>query len=153
MLLDEPGYVMANEGELIKRAVLADNAFFEYARSNTSTRHLDPRTVDIYQSVLEVAWEDKVSFDEYQLIKRLQRKLNVNRRDHRVMEIKVTASTPIGPQEAEQAKLKALIQTLMPAQQQPRPAPAQPRGAQAPAQPPPPPQPQGLAPGLPQGTR
>ena len=56
-------------------------------------------------------------------------------------------------QEAEQAKLKALIQTLMPAQQQPRPAPAQPRGAQAPAQPPPPPQPQGLAPGLPQGTR
>ncbi|TMF14168.1 MAG: hypothetical protein E6I38_00260, partial [Chloroflexi bacterium] len=28
LLLDEPGYVMANEGELIKRAVLADNAFF-----------------------------------------------------------------------------------------------------------------------------
>jgi Ca2+-binding EF-hand superfamily protein len=56
-------------------------------------------------------------------------------------------------QETEQAKLKALVQTLMPpqAQQQPRPAPApaQPRGAQAP----PPPQPQGLAPGLPQGTR
>jgi Ca2+-binding EF-hand superfamily protein len=55
-------------------------------------------------------------------------------------------------QEAEQAKLKALVQTLMPAQQAPRPAPAPPRGAQqAPA--PQPAQPQGLAPGLPQGTR
>ena len=50
-------------------------------------------------------------------------------------------------QEAETAKLRATIQTLMPAQAaQPRPAPAQPRPAQ-------PQQPQGLAPGLPQGTR
>jgi hypothetical protein len=56
-------------------------------------------------------------------------------------------------QEAEQAKLKALVQTLLPPQQQqqqPRPAPAPPRGGPAPAAPP---QPQGLAPGLPQGTR
>jgi len=54
-------------------------------------------------------------------------------------------------QEVEQAKLKAIVQTLMPAQQ-PRPAPAPSRGGPAPAQPQPP-QPQGLAPGLPQGTR
>jgi Ca2+-binding EF-hand superfamily protein len=54
-------------------------------------------------------------------------------------------------QEAEQAKLKALVQTLLPPQQ-PRPAPAPPRGGQ-PAAPAAPPQPQGLAPGLPQGTR
>ena len=50
-------------------------------------------------------------------------------------------------QEAESAKLRATIQTLMPAQPaQPRPAPAQPRPAQ-------PQTPGGLAPGLPQGTR
>jgi Ca2+-binding EF-hand superfamily protein len=57
-------------------------------------------------------------------------------------------------QEAEQAKLKALVQTLLPPQQQaqPRPAPAPPRGGQ-PGAPAAPPQPQGLAPGLPQGTR
>jgi Ca2+-binding EF-hand superfamily protein len=56
-------------------------------------------------------------------------------------------------QESEQAKLKALVQTMMPPQQQaPRPAPAQPRGGPAPAAPQPA-QPQGLAPGLPQGTR
>lgn len=56
-------------------------------------------------------------------------------------------------QEAEAAKVKALVQTLQPAAQpaaQPRPAPAQPRGGQAAPQPQPAP---GLAPGLPQGTR
>ena len=51
--------------------------------------------------------------------------------------------------EVETARLKALIQTLMPAQPaQPRPAPAPPA-----QQPPQAQQPQGLAPGLPQGTR
>lgn len=55
--------------------------------------------------------------------------------------------------EAEQHKVRAIIQTMLPAQPQPqqppRPAPAQPRAAQPPA----PAAPQGLAPGLPQGTR
>ena len=53
-------------------------------------------------------------------------------------------------QEAEAAKVRALIQTLQPAQPA-QPRPAQPRGGQpapAPAAPAP-----GLAPGLPQGTR
>ena len=103
-LLDEPGYVIADASDLINRAVASDVGFFEYARSNTSTRHLDPRTVDIYQAVLNVAWESgDVGFEEYQLIRRLQRKLNINRRDHRVMEIQLRENlTPIGPQEAEQ---------------------------------------------------
>jgi len=56
-------------------------------------------------------------------------------------------------QENETKKMRAVIQAMQPAQPaQPRPAPAQPRAAQpqpAPVQQ----QPQGLAPGLPQGTR
>jgi len=52
--------------------------------------------------------------------------------------------------DAEQQKVRAIIQTMLPAQQpRPAPAPAQAR----PAQPPGPAAPQGLAPGLPQGTR
>jgi len=54
--------------------------------------------------------------------------------------------------EAEQAKVRAMLQTMQPAQQPrpaPAPAPAQGRPGPAPA----PAQPQGLAPGLPQGTR
>jgi Ca2+-binding EF-hand superfamily protein len=55
-------------------------------------------------------------------------------------------------QENETKKMRAIIQAMQPAQPaQPRPAPAQPRAAQP--QQPPPQQPQGLAPGLPQGTR
>jgi len=103
LILDRPGYVIADECELIKSAVDADAAFSEYARGNASTRHLEQRTIDIYQSVLEVAWENKVSFDEYQLIERLRRKLNIGRRDHRVIEIRVVRTSPIGPPEAEQA--------------------------------------------------
>lgn len=54
--------------------------------------------------------------------------------------------------EAEQHKIRAIVQTMMPAQQaQPRPAPAP--APQRPAQAAPPAAPQGLAPGLPQGTR
>jgi len=129
LILDEPNYASADDGDLIKRAVATDAAFFEHAQSNTAMRHLDPRTVDIYQSVLEVAWENKVSFDEYQLIKRLRRKLGVGRRDHRMMEIKVASLTPIGPQEAEQAlrdlnyhgfvcqfKIRGHTQVVMPAE-------------------------------------
>jgi Ca2+-binding EF-hand superfamily protein len=58
-------------------------------------------------------------------------------------------------QEAESKKMRAMIQAMQPAQPaaqpRPAPAPAQPRGAVA--QPQPAPAPQGLAPGLPQGTR
>ncbi|WP_295138087.1 hypothetical protein [uncultured Reyranella sp.] len=52
-------------------------------------------------------------------------------------------------QEAEAAKIRAIVQTMMPAQQpaQPRPAQPQPRGGQ------PAPAPSGPPPGLPQGTR
>jgi len=102
-ILDQPGYVIADECELIKGAVDADAAFFEYAQGNASTRHLDQRSIDIYASVLGVAWENKVSFDEYQLVERLRQKLNIGRRDHRVIEIRVARTSPIGPQEAEQA--------------------------------------------------
>lgn len=53
-------------------------------------------------------------------------------------------------QEAEAAKIRAIVQTMMPAQPaQPRPAQPQPRGGQ----PAPAPQPSGPPPGLPQGTR
>jgi len=102
-ILDVLDYVIADECKLIKGAVDADAAFFEYAQGNASTRHLDQRSIDIYQSVLEVAWENKVGSDEYQLIEHLRRKLNIARRDHRVMEVRAVHTSPIGPPEAEQA--------------------------------------------------
>ena len=91
---------------------------------------------------------DRVELTAYAVNQFLQMDLN---KDHFLNEEEFKKA-----QEADQAKLKAIVQTLMPPQQQqqqqPRPAPAPPRGAQAPA-PQAPPQPQGLAPGLPQGNR
>ncbi len=108
LLLGEPGYVIGDEGDLIRRAVEAEGKFFDYARNPSSIRHLDPRTVDTYSSVLEVAWENKVlSFDEFQLIKRLRRKLSICRRDHRVLEIRAIDRSPMTAQDAE-AALRAI---------------------------------------------
>ena len=103
LLLDEPGYLVADDGALIERMVANDAAFFEYAANSSALRHLEPRTVEIYESVLQVAWEDKVSADEYRLIKRLQRKLGIAGRDHRVIEVRTVGSLPLTPQDAQQA--------------------------------------------------
>ncbi len=102
LVLDEPGYAL-DESAVVSRAVGADKSFAEYAGSKNAIQHLDQRTVDIYQSVLQVAYEDKLSFDEYQLVKHLQRKLGINRRDHRVLEARAVGGTPISPQDADQA--------------------------------------------------
>ncbi len=54
-------------------------------------------------------------------------------------------------QEAEAAKIRAIVQTMMPAQ--PGAAPSRPSPSRAAASPPQAPQPSGPPPGLPQGTR
>ena len=102
-LLDQPGYSFADEADLIQQIVEAERQFREYASTQTATRHLDPHSLDIYQAILEVAWEDNVSSDEFQLIKRLQRKLMICRRDHRVIEIRSVGRSPMTPVEIEQA--------------------------------------------------
>jgi len=107
MILDEPGYVVGDEAEFIKLIVEGDFAFVEYAKAPTSLRHLDRRTIDVYQSVIEVAWEDRVTFDEYQLIKRLQSKLGICRRDHLVLETRIRGRSPVSSQEVIEA-LKSL---------------------------------------------
>jgi hypothetical protein len=107
MILDQPGYVVGDEADFIKLVVERDAAFVAYAMASTSLRHLDRRTVDVYQSVVEVAWEDRVTFDEYQLIKRLQAKLGICRRDHLVLETRIRGRSPLTSQDISEA-LKSL---------------------------------------------
>ncbi|HEY8768505.1 MAG TPA: hypothetical protein VIP09_14795 [Dehalococcoidia bacterium] len=55
------------------------------------------------QAVLEVAWDDNVeSFEESRLIKRLEEKMGVCRRDHLVLEALVTKRAPVSGQEVEE---------------------------------------------------
>jgi hypothetical protein len=92
LVLNEPGYIVPDDAELIRLAVATD-----------AIRHLDASSLYTYRSVLQVAWEDRVSSDEYRLITRLAKKLNICRRDQRVIEIKTINLHPISAQEAEQA--------------------------------------------------
>jgi hypothetical protein len=107
LMLDAPGYVVRDEAEFIKSVVNQDALFLDYARAPTALRHLDRRIVDVYRSVLEVAWEDKVTFDEHQLIRRLQQKLGICRRDHLVIEACIGDRSPITSQDVVDA-LRAL---------------------------------------------
>jgi hypothetical protein len=60
-VIDQPGYAIADEAALLQAVLDADASFHQYANEPNALRHLDARTVDIYQSVLQVAWEDAVS--------------------------------------------------------------------------------------------
>jgi hypothetical protein len=102
-ILDEPGYVVGDEPEVIKDVLERDVAFLEFAQAPAALKHLDRRVVDIYQSVIEVAWEDRVTFDEYQLIRRLQQKLGICRRDHLVIETRISNRPPVTSQEVAEA--------------------------------------------------
>lgn len=106
--IDQPGYVVADEASLLQGVLDADASFHKYANEPNSLRHLEPRTVDIYQSVLQVAWEDAVSSEEYRLIERLRKNLGITRRDHHVLEIRTAGREPMALQDAEQG-LKNLV--------------------------------------------
>ncbi len=54
-----------------------------------SLRHLNAKTVDLYKTVLEAAWEDSVNASEFRLLERLRLKLEITRRDHRIIELQL----------------------------------------------------------------
>ncbi len=50
---------------------------------------MNAKTVDLYKTVLEAAWEDSVNASEFRLLERLRLKLGIARRDHRVIELQL----------------------------------------------------------------
>lgn len=84
-LLNTPGYV-DNADEFTARLKGEENEFLEWASKPNSLRHLNAKTVDLYKTVLEAAWEDSVNASEFRLLERLRLKLGIARRDHRVIE-------------------------------------------------------------------
>jgi hypothetical protein len=101
-IVDRPGYVVQDAFQFSQDLVISDAGFLEYANAPAALRHLDKRVVDICQAVLEVAWEDKVTFDEYRLIRRLEEKLQIGRRDHLVMEARITRRPAYNTQDIDE---------------------------------------------------
>jgi hypothetical protein len=103
LILHEPGYVVLDDAQLAQRVLQNDASLREYAVGANALRHLDVSTQEIYRTLLEVAWEDRVSADEYQLIRRLQRKLGICHRDHQVLELRTVDRPAMTPQDVENA--------------------------------------------------
>lgn len=60
------------------------------AKSEDAFKFSDPKAIEIYETVLDVALEDDhVSVDEFRMLERLRVKLGVTRREHRLLEAKL----------------------------------------------------------------
>lgn len=87
-LINSPDY-SAVVDEFDAAMIEQERAFVDWASKPAALRHLDPKVVEIYQAVLEAAWEDSVNNYEYRLLERLRAKLGITRRDHRVIELQI----------------------------------------------------------------
>ena len=88
-LLNEPQYV-APITDFHERLIEQERHFVEWASRPNALKHLDPKSVDIYQAVLQAAWDTNgVDSSEYYLLEVLRNKLDITRRDHRVIELEL----------------------------------------------------------------
>ncbi len=78
------------EDELFKLVQKFEQAVIDEAKSENAFKFSDPKSVEIYETVLDVALEDDhVSIDEFRMLERLRIKLGITRREHRLLEAKL----------------------------------------------------------------
>ncbi|MCF8057644.1 MAG: hypothetical protein K9K37_13535 [Desulfocapsa sp.] len=78
------------EDELFKLVQKFEQAVIDEAKSENAFKFSDPKSVEIYETVLDVALEDDhVSIDEFRMLERLRIKLKITRREHRLLEAKL----------------------------------------------------------------
>lgn len=88
-LLNEPQYIVPIT-EFHERLIEEERHFVEWASRPNALKHLDPKAVDVYQAVLQAAWDtDGIDSSEYHLLEVLRKKLGITRRDHRVIEVQL----------------------------------------------------------------
>lgn len=87
-LLNEHAY-MAPVDDFHRGLIDQEKEFVDWATKPMALRHLDKKVVEIYETVLEAAWEDNVNASEFRLLERLRTKLGITRRDHRIVEIQL----------------------------------------------------------------
>jgi hypothetical protein len=68
-LIDSPDYTaVVDEFHAAMIEIEQERTFVDWASKPNALRHLDPKVVEIYQAVLEAAWEDSVNSYEYRLL-------------------------------------------------------------------------------------
>ncbi|WP_022665707.1 hypothetical protein [Desulfospira joergensenii] len=78
------------EDKLFKFVQKFEQDVIDEAKSEDAFKFSDPKAVEIYETVLEIALEDDhVSVDEFRMLERLRVKLGITRREHRLLEAKL----------------------------------------------------------------
>lgn len=81
-----------DERELVERVQEREQSVIDEADSDDALQYTNSRNIDILRTILVVAFEDdQISRDEYSLIERLRQKLNVTRKQQRVIEAQLDA--------------------------------------------------------------
>lgn len=76
----------AGEEELFERVQGFEQSVVDEGSAEDAFAFSDPRAIDLYSEILEVALEDNIlSFDEIRLLERLRIKLKVSRHEHRLL--------------------------------------------------------------------
>ena len=88
-LLNEAKYI-APITAFHEKLIAQEQHFSEWALRPNALKHLDPKSVDIYRTVLKDAWDsDGIDNSEFRLLEVLRKKLGLTRRDHRVVELQL----------------------------------------------------------------
>ena len=78
------------DNELYESVKEFEQSVIEEAQTEYALRFSDPKSIEIYQTVLDVALDDDhVSTDEFRMLERLRIKLGITRREHRLLEAKL----------------------------------------------------------------
>ena len=81
-----------DERELVERVQGREQRLIDEAESDDSLQYADSHNIDIFRTILVVAFEDdQISLDEYSLIEKLRQKLKITRKQQRIVEAQLDA--------------------------------------------------------------
>ncbi len=88
-LINAPDYQLL-ETELFERVQAREQKLLDEAGSENALQYADKRSVEVFETVLEVALEDdEISRDEFALLERLRTKLKLSRKQQWLLEAKL----------------------------------------------------------------
>lgn len=99
--------------DLVERIRNREQELIAEAESEESLKYADDENIDILRTLLEVAFEDeKISRDEYNLIERLRQKLDITRKQQRVVEAQLDGFPQVGGELHTHSDVKKALKHL-----------------------------------------
>lgn len=88
-LLSKPNFYATTE-QIFEDVVNEENKIIELSKQGESFKHIDEKSIEILEAIIEVALEDHIiSNDELALITKLRKKLSINEKDQYLIQAKL----------------------------------------------------------------